>query len=129
MDNILTSILGVGIIGGFIFNPLIRNKYNTYKIHKEISQILKESIKNKKYEYHMIKSTQNDFVRLNGWIFDPNNINIKKAIFKLNNYYENVKIIDNKSLFNYHIFIKAIQTKNKNDVEIEFNQENNKNKN
>ena len=68
MDNLIYSIFGLSVASGFIFNPYIRNKYITFKIHKEISHILKESVNYKKYDYHHIKSTQNDIVRVNGWI-------------------------------------------------------------
>ncbi len=120
MDNLIYSIFGLSIASGFIFNPYIRNKYITHKIHKEISQILKESVKYKKYEYHYIKSTNNDFIRVNGWLLDQNNKNLKCAINKLNNYYEKVNIVDNKIITNNTIVIKPNTSRYKNEVEIEF---------
>ncbi len=120
MDNLIYSIFGLSIASSFIFNPYIRNKYITHKIHKEISQILKESVKHKKYEYHYIKSTDNDFIRVNGWLLDQNNKNLKCAVNKLNNYYEKVNIVDNKKITNNTIVIKPNTSRYKNEVEIEF---------
>lgn len=120
MDNLISSIFISSLISGFIFNPYIRNKYMTNKIHKEISQILKESVKHKKYEYHFLKSTENDFIRVNGWLLDQNNKNFKSAINKLNIYYEKVDIKDNKLITNNIIVIKPNVSSYKNEVEIEF---------